>query len=614
MPTARARLARPHPRRRRPRVRRARLRRRPRRPHRPPRPRQQGDALLPLQEQAGASTARCCATSSPAPPTACRPSPPAPARPPRRSTASIAALAGLHRASTRSSRHHAARGRRRRRAPRSRDARPRSPACRAPFGADRRRRASPQGAFRPVHPVFAYFSMFAPIVFYLAGAPIRKELAELHLINMRALSPDEFVAHLQDAMRRSPCAATSRRHREAAATMTLPRALTLDTRNAPSCWPRFSRRAVLCACSATKPPADRVRVSGPGRGDRRAGRGPGRRPPPRARASPKATASKAGDSIARLDTADAELALARARAEREQADAQLRLLRAGRARRGHPPGRGAGRRRRRPTSARPRRSSPSAQADVERFEALLASNSGSRKQRDDAVTRRDVAEQRVAGARASACARRARTSARLRAGARREEIDAARARVAAADAQIATWQKAIADATVTAPVAGIVTEKLVDVGELVQPARAARRHHRSRSRVGERLRRRAGRAAAAPRPAGDALHRRRRRRHSGHGQLHLGEGRVHAAQRADGGGPLEARLPRQGRRSTTRTACSRPGMPVEAEIPVHAEREAASADVADSHQRSIDRHEALRRDDGRPTSCRCRSSAARCSA
>jgi HlyD family secretion protein len=58
---------------------------------------------------------------------------------------------------------------------------------------------------------------------------------------------------------------------------------------------------------------------------------------------------------------------------------------------------------------------------------------------------------------------------RLRAGSRREEIDAARARIAAAVAQFATWEKAIADATVTAPIAGIVSEKLADVGEILQP-------------------------------------------------------------------------------------------------------------------------------------------------
>jgi HlyD family secretion protein len=41
--------------------------------------------------------------------------------------------------------------------------------------------------------------------------------------------------------------------------------------------------------------------------------------------------------------------------------------------------------------------------------------------------------------------------------------------VAAADAQIAVWQKAIADATITAPASGVVTEVIVDVGEHVAP-------------------------------------------------------------------------------------------------------------------------------------------------
>jgi len=59
------------------------------------------------------------------------------------------------------------------------------------------------GAFRQVHPVFAYFSMLAPIVFFLAGTPIRKELSHLHVIDMRGLSPAEFVAHVQEAMRRT---------------------------------------------------------------------------------------------------------------------------------------------------------------------------------------------------------------------------------------------------------------------------------------------------------------------------------------------------------------------------------------------------------------------------
>ena len=176
---------------------------------------------------------------------------------------------------------------------------------------------------------------------------------------------------------------------------------------------------------------------------------------------------KAGDLIAKLDTADAELSLARAHAEHDQAEAQLRLLQAGA----------------RPEDIRQAEAQvaaaqanvgatqadlSAAQADVERFESLLASNSGSRKQRDDAVTRRDMARERLQGAQEQVRAARE-ALARLRAGSRREEIEGARARVAATNSQIATAEKAIADATVATPVGGIITEKLADVGELVQP-------------------------------------------------------------------------------------------------------------------------------------------------
>jgi HlyD family secretion protein len=175
----------------------------------------------------------------------------------------------------------------------------------------------------------------------------------------------------------------------------------------------------------------------------------------------------AGDLVARLDATDAELALARAGAEREQADAQLRLLVAG-----------ARAEDIRQAEAQAATADAdvravdvelaAAQADVERFESLLASNSGSRKQRDDAVTRRDAARERRQGATEHVRAAREGVS-RLRAGARREEVEGARARVAAASAQIASLQKTIADATVIAPVSGIVTEKLADTGELLQP-------------------------------------------------------------------------------------------------------------------------------------------------
>lgn len=224
--------------------------------------------------------------------------------------------------------------------------------------------------------------------------------------------------------------------------------------------------AALSAACAPRPPADRIRVSG------------------QVEATDVEVASQvggrllalkvaegdrvaAGDVLAQLDTSDAELALARARADQDQADAQLRLLQAGarpediRQAEAQAAGAEAGVRGAQTELA-------AAEADVERFESLLASNSGSRKQRDDAVTRRDVAKERLQGARDQARAARE-ALARLRAGARREDVEAARARVAAAAAQIAIWQKAIADATVKAPISGIVTERLADAGELLQP-------------------------------------------------------------------------------------------------------------------------------------------------
>jgi len=175
----------------------------------------------------------------------------------------------------------------------------------------------------------------------------------------------------------------------------------------------------------------------------------------------------AGDVIARLDTADTELALRRAAAEREQVQAQLALLRAGsrpedirQAAAQADAARG--------DVAAARAELDAASADLERFENLLRANAGSVKQRDDAKTRKDVAAARLQQAQDRARAA-ADAAAKLRAGARPQEIDAARARVSAVDAQIASLQKALADAVVKAPAGGIVTAKLVDAGELAAP-------------------------------------------------------------------------------------------------------------------------------------------------
>ena len=173
----------------------------------------------------------------------------------------------------------------------------------------------------------------------------------------------------------------------------------------------------------------------------------------------------AGDPIARIDGSDIEIAIRRASADRDQAAAQLRLVEAGarvedvRQARAQAESADA-------DVAAAQAELDAATADLQRFEALLQANAGSRKQRDDAATRRQVASARVAAARQHARAA-GETVARLKAGSRVEEIAAARARVASAEAQLASLEKNLADAHVKAPIGGVVTSKLVDAGEII---------------------------------------------------------------------------------------------------------------------------------------------------
>jgi HlyD family secretion protein len=174
-----------------------------------------------------------------------------------------------------------------------------------------------------------------------------------------------------------------------------------------------------------------------------------------------------GALLARLDTADAELAVRRAEADRDQALAALKLLEAG--------ARGEDVRQARAQAESAQADVRAAEAeleaasaDLQRFEALLKASAGSRKQRDDAATRREIAVARVTAARERARAA-SEGVARLRAGARAEEIAGARARVGSAEALIATLQKNLADAVLLSPVAGVVTAKLADAGEMLAP-------------------------------------------------------------------------------------------------------------------------------------------------
>jgi HlyD family secretion protein len=221
--------------------------------------------------------------------------------------------------------------------------------------------------------------------------------------------------------------------------------------------------ALLVAC-APAPPSDRLRVSGNVEATEvhTAAEVSGRIVELRVDEGDRI---EAGTVIARLDTEDTMLQIARTRADRATAVAQLRLLEAGSRvedigqARAQVDAAGS-------DAAATDAEVKAAQLDLDRFQALLTANAGSVKQRDDAQARVDTAK-----ARQRAAMDRVRSArealARLEAGTRPEEIQTARARVAAADAQIAVLEKSERDATVISPITGIVTQKLVDAGEIV---------------------------------------------------------------------------------------------------------------------------------------------------
>jgi len=175
----------------------------------------------------------------------------------------------------------------------------------------------------------------------------------------------------------------------------------------------------------------------------------------------------AGQVIALLDTTDVLLTLRRAEADRDQAAAQLALLEAGSRQEDI-----------RQAEAQVKSAEAevigarddlaAAETDLTRFETLLKSNSGSQKQRDDAAARRDASRSRLQAAQERVRAAQE-AKVRLDRGPRPQEITAARARLAAMEAQIATLAQNVKDATVTSPVAGLVSQKLADAGEILAP-------------------------------------------------------------------------------------------------------------------------------------------------
>jgi HlyD family secretion protein len=174
---------------------------------------------------------------------------------------------------------------------------------------------------------------------------------------------------------------------------------------------------------------------------------------------------EAGAVLVTLSTTELDFAMQRARAERDQAAAHVELLLAG-ARREDIDQAEAQAAAAESEQKAVEAELASARADEARFEQLLRNRAGSTKQRDDAVTRRQLAEARLRAASDRVAAARA-AIARLKAGARPEELSAARARVSAINAQMASLENDRVEAVVKAPIAGIIGSRLVEPGELV---------------------------------------------------------------------------------------------------------------------------------------------------
>jgi HlyD family secretion protein len=158
----------------------------------------------------------------------------------------------------------------------------------------------------------------------------------------------------------------------------------------------------------------------------------------------------AAQVLARLDTTDIKLALAAATAERQEDEADLRLLL-------------AGSRREEVAEAqaevkRAESNLAGARQDLDRTAALATSGLETEERLDGARVRHDMALSSLEAARERL--------RKLETGSRQEEIDAARAAVATAEARKAQLEQQLADAEIVSPVDGIVTEKLMEGGEL----------------------------------------------------------------------------------------------------------------------------------------------------
>ena len=146
-----------------------------------------------------------------------------------------------------------------------------------------------------------------------------------------------------------------------------------------------------------------------------------------------------GDTLLLIDQSDLEIQFDQAKANADAADAQYKLVVQGA---------------RQEDIAQAEATLQNAESDLNRNEQLVKEGSITQKQLDDSRTRYILAKQ---------------TYDKVRKGSRPEEIDAASARLEQAKAQVRAIKKKINDSYVTAPFAGIITQKSIEEGEMIMP-------------------------------------------------------------------------------------------------------------------------------------------------
>ncbi len=160
-----------------------------------------------------------------------------------------------------------------------------------------------------------------------------------------------------------------------------------------------------------------------------------------------------GDLIAVLDSSTLEIQLSQAEAGVRLADSQLRLLLKG--------ARAEDIRQAEELLKQADAALSSARDDLRRASDLLEKGSATQKMKDDSETRFRVAQAQYDAA--------VETLKKVKNLARPEEVEAARARLSQAQSGVDLLKKSIADCSLLAPTAGVVTSKTAEKGEFVGP-------------------------------------------------------------------------------------------------------------------------------------------------